>query len=225
MKKDNKAELLQTSMMDLPLGTSFKKCFDLTDDRDVPIYTNLRVPTLAEFIDLNPYLKYHTSDFRDFRKNHTLFNKRSKKWKLLKAFLINSGLTSEDWPMLVPQKMENSKMVDDFSRLSKAKILGMPIQVICPGKATRYMEKDTVAEVLNLEEGDYRRKQSTYFSIKQKLYSLGFRSGDGYLMRFKFPALTKTKLQHIKFLQENKSFSYKDAIQAVNFGLRAGWIK
>ena len=216
--KKTKDSLLETPMDQLPLGKSFTRCFELG--------LKEAAPTLKEFIQLNPHLKYNEDFFRDPRVTYGLFNKKSKKWELLKQFLLKNGFTSNDWTMLIPKKLKSGRLVDDFSKVKKEQLLKLPIAVVCPGKTSAKSKDGTVENVLNLDESQWflSLHYEGCSAIQKELRSLGFTKKDGPFMKVKFKS-SKTKQQHIEFLISEKGFFKWDAVKAVEFGLKAGWIK
>lgn len=209
LKKMNKIKLLLTRMDKFPLGKPFANCFTVTAGK---------IPTLKDFIILNSFLKYNSERFMDSRPNNELFIRNSKKWFLLKSYLLENGFTPEDWPMLIPQKVENGKIVDDFSVLNRNQLLKLPISAVCPGKSTRHMREYTVGDILNFK---MNHANNSYLIIQKKLRSLGFTDKDGEIMKL---TQKKTRDYYVKKLVELRKFSLEDANRAVDLGLRAGWI-
>lgn len=173
-----KKRLLETPMNEFHnFGTPFTNCFERGKFKD----RSYKIPTLEDFIRLNPFLKYDVDEFRDFYNEIPLFTKKCGKWDKLREFLLEKGFTSIDWMMLIPKKTVGNRNFDDFSVLSKEQILTLPIQTICPGKTTRDMDYITVKDVLKM---DIDRPTPGDFVLQRKLRELGFSYDDGDIMTF-----------------------------------------
>jgi len=172
-EKSYKEVLLSTYMQELPLGKRIKKRFDPN-----------RPLTLSEFIKLNPFLRYENDGFigpGNEKHDYYFFHKNSLMWKELKNFLIESGFTSLDWAMLIPdQKVKRRK---DLSYLSKFQILSLSVCIISPGSSTsNKMFNVTVSDLLKKE---FIMRDKQMVAIQNRLRELGFSEEDGPFMCIK----------------------------------------
>lgn len=214
MKNLEKQKLLITSMCNLPLGTSFTIIFRGS------------IFSLQSFINHNPFVKKEEDffEFVMFGNKHAAFKRKSKKWEMLKNFLLEKGFTCEDWPMLLPKiKGSDGRLVYDFSLLSKEKLLDIPIDVICPGKSTSYCDANVRVSDALKSDIHFCRSQNGALVIQRKLKFLGFSKEDGEFMKINNPKL-KTKEYFVSLLTEKREFTIAEAITAIDLGLRAGWI-
>jgi hypothetical protein len=215
-----KKKLLETPMNQLKfLGEFFTKSFEL--DCKNQKYKDYVIPKLYDFIKLNNFLKY---DYDEFKVSEYLeyypFCKKSKKWEMLKKFLIENDFTTDDWAMLVPRKFEHGKKTDDLLALSKNQILGLPITIVCPGKSTKGIDDNiTVANILS-DGNFFYCKKATALVIKRRLETLGFDKNDGFIMKLRN---SRNRSFYYKQLS-SKGFTPEDSNTLIDLALRAGWI-
>jgi hypothetical protein len=243
-KKPSKQELLNTPMNMLGLGGAFDNWFFNQKEMQ-----QSEVITLKEFIELNPGLKIGTDTLICTNTPEKLgyrsgFNKSRTSWGKIKNFLIKNKFTHKDWIMLLPEKIENGKKVNDYAKMSKDDLLLMPICAITNVKPYSWPFKRTVKAItesispekcivnvlIDWSISELEKEvtgpsvRPTLHSIQQKLFAYGFTKKDGKFMQSRFGKI-ETKQDYIDELIANKSFSKKDAMRATDLAIKAGWIK
>jgi len=119
----SKKKILQTLINDLGLGIK------LTGYSA----TRWTVMTVQEMFDVNQGLKGNKDGIKCFRDENGkpvgAFIKDSKKWRDLRDFLLKSGFTYKDWPMLLPETGTPKRF--DISLLSKDQLKLLPFRQVC----------------------------------------------------------------------------------------------
>jgi|GEM_PF-6404650 len=246
-----KQELLNTQMNQLGLGGAFNRWFTIyglgqkTEKQDIF--------TLQEFISVNEVLKSNKEVLICYKReagriqNSPGFIKDSQSFKKLKKFLLDNCFTYEDWILLLPEVDSPKGKRPDYSLLDRKNLMDQSVSRVVGVKGlcepvqqleyifhseNRYLRKSTVTirEVLGLTMEIIESVASIYsygktlLIIQRKLEDFGFTKKDGPFMEIKFPE-SKSKDKFVEDLVRFKGFSRRDAKIAVEFGLRAGWIK
>jgi hypothetical protein len=248
----DKQELLNMQMNQLGLGGAFNRWFTIyglgqkTEKQDIL--------TLRDFIGVNPGLKTNKEVFFCYKREGSRlmewpgFIKDSKSFKKLRQFLLDNEFTYKDWILLLPDVDTPKGKRPDYSLLDKKTLLDQFVSRITgvkgacePVQQLEYifhpedkyypkMSTATVEQMLSLTMEKIESVASIYSYgrtlqiIQGKLKNFGFTSEDGPFMEIKFPE-SKSKDKFVEDLVRFKGFSRRDAKIAVEFGLRAGWIK
>ena len=245
-RAENKQKLLSLPMNKLGLGGAFNGWFY---DKDIQ---QSDVITLAEFISLNQCLKINKEAFICWRDDevgkrlHRGLIKDSVSFKKLKVFLLKNNFTHKDWILLLPEIKTSKGMLPNLALLDKKILLELPYhrasnaKTSCaPANHIKYYFFENmdypvdrpilVKDIINLTG----KQIESYFpsiilkrslaSIQKRFKECGFTEKDGPFMKLNLP-LTKSKDDYINDLIENKNFSKKDALIAVELGIRVGWI-
>lgn len=237
---ENKQKLLDSPMNKLGLGGAFNSHF-----------WNKRVSqsdvlTLSEFISLNPFLKGNKGKFICFRTPEIKreaycrdFIKGSASFQKLKNFLLKNKFTHEDWILLLPDVKTSQGLVPDLSLLDKASLVNLSYHKVTgtklhcqPSERIRdYLgypsEKPIlVKDILGLTHKQVktpRYMERTFVNIQKKFKKYGLTEEDGPFMEIHFSS-TKSQYDYVNELISDKGFTKKEAILAVDLGIRAGWI-
>ena len=248
----NLKALLNTPMNKLGLGGVFNSWFfrpkKMTQDQ---VITLKEFIALNPFMKVNGerFTCWRDNDLQKYLSYG--FAKESASWIKLKEFLIMKGFTFKEWIMLLPNIKTNKGYVPDYKLLGKKILVDMPVCKITDVKpncdpfrqissATFGAERNhndpfqlkvkdilrwTAAEI-NTEfpsSEKNRAVRNTFLSIQGRLRHLGFGEKDSVVMKAYLFSL-RTREDHITYLVQNKEFSRTDAVKAVAFGIKAGWI-
>lgn len=243
---ENKQKLLNSPMNKLGLGGAFNNRFWNKDMQQSEVIT------LAEFICLNPFPKANKELFICWRTlevksklYYGQFIKESRSFQKLKGFLLKNKFTHEDWMLLLPDVNTAKGLFPNLGLLSKQSLLNLPYHHVTetklscrPAEIIRYHvghsseQPILVKEIIDFTTDDVttlvlgfsgKLMEKTLANIQRKFRRYGLTEKDGSFMKIHF-SLTKSKDDYVNELTVNKGFSTEEAVMAVNFGIKAGWI-
>ncbi len=243
---ENKQKLLDSPMNKLGLGGAFNNYFWSKDVQQSDVIT------LTEFISLNPFLKASKEIFICWRTpeikrsiRHRTFIKESRSFQKLKNFLLKNKFTHEDWVLLLPNALTAKGLLPNLALLSKQSLLNLPYQHVTetklscrPAELIRYyFERSSeqpilVKDIINLTDDNlqssffppYKKTmEKTFVNIQKRFKRYNLTKEDGPFMKIDFSS-KKSKDYYLNDLIHNKGFSKKEAITAINLGIKAGWI-
>lgn len=241
---ENKQQLLDSPMNKLGLGGAFNSHFYSKDMQQSEVIT------LTEFISLNQCIKANKDKFVCWRNSeveeilyYRQFIKESISFKKLKSFLLENNFTHKDWMLLLPNVKTPKGLVPDLTFLDKKSLLNLPYHQVTetklecrPAERIRYFfehqgdELILVKEILSLTNiqvnslGSSKSfMEKTFVNMQKKFKKYGLTEEDGPFMKIRF-SWSQSKDDYVNDLIFNKDFSKEEAIIAVNFGVRAGWI-
>ena len=248
----NKNELLNTQMNLLGLGGAFNGWFfrswNMRQEQVMTLKEFIALNIVARTRNGSgqdiPESFLCSSDEEMSNRAYPGFKKGSTSWKKLKVFLLENKFSYKDWPMLLPEVETTQGKRPDYSLLDKKTLLLLPVYKVTGAKLASSPINDIGNELLNEKDpekikvsdimkitskdadtlsGEPQSIQKTLFNIQKKLKAYGFTEKDGPFMKAVWKK-SYTEEDFVNELVHNKNFSRNDAITAVKFGVKAGWI-
>jgi len=241
---ENKKKLSDLPMNKLGLGGAFNNYFFNKRGQQ-----QSDVITLAEFFALNQspranketFICWRTKEIKEKFLRFRGFKKESVSFQKLKIFLLKNKFTHEDWVLLLPKIKTSKGLIYDLSLLDKEVLLSLPYHKVTETKLNCHPAR-RICDCLNRSYDDQfilvkdilcltneqvkllpGYVEKTLINIQRRFKKHGLTDEDGPFMKINFSSV-RSKDDYVNELIAIKGFSKKEAVLAVNFGIRAGWI-